>query len=60
MKSFLADDGMVGIAPPSVMVGDQLLRFSDGMTIRRLDSSGTWTVVAITQLNGHWVKVLVS
>ena len=48
VQSFLADDGEVGFVPRSVMIGDQLLRSNDwkSLTIRRLDSSGSGTVIA--------------
>jgi hypothetical protein len=48
VQSFLADDGTVGFVPPSVMGGDKFFRSSDGvsLTIKRLDSSGSGTVIA--------------
>ncbi len=58
VKVFLAKDGMVGFVPENVMPGDQFFRSSDGvsLTIKRLHSSGSWTVVATAQLNGDWIN----
>jgi hypothetical protein len=56
VKSFLDDDGLVGFVPTNVVVGDQIFKSIDGkvFVIVRLDSSGSWTVIATAQQNEHW------
>jgi len=56
VQSFLADNGEVGFVPLSVMIGDQLLRSNDwkSLTIRRLDSSGSGTVIATAKQHARY------